>query len=412
MPIDYVAFNALGARVVGMLEVETEEEAEQRLWSEGLIVAQLNRRDFARKNQPLLSRLLPSLFRAKMADTISFTRQFETLLRAGVPIHTALRQLRNETGSVAMRQAINEIAIDVENGERFSRAVAKHSKVFPPYYLRMMPMAEESGELPRILQDLVRTMERQQKVAAQSRSALMTPAISLTIGVVAALILFTFVLPRLVDLLSEFGTELPAATKILVAIAGFSDAWAIYITTGLVVGVAGSTAYLRGTDNGRRTWDTLLLRIPVIGSIVRSSAMFDVCSMFGLLLDAGIAPVVALRAVTGTIGNVRIREAFVRVGVEITEGQRLGQTLVKYPVIPVLFSETVANGEQAGALSRNLHALADFYEQETERRVEAGTTLIEPLAFIVVGSLIGFVAVAIISGIYSVIPTISTSARR
>jgi type IV pilus assembly protein PilC len=156
----------------------------------------------------------------------------------------------------------------------------------------------------------------------------------------------------------------------------------------------------------------VLLRTPVIGGIVRSGSMFDVCSMFALLLDAGIAPVVALRAVTGTIGNIRIREAFVRVGIEITEGQRLGQTLLKYPVIPVLFSETVANGEQAGALSRNLHALADFYEQETERKVEAGTTLIEPLAFLVVGSMIGFVAVAIISGIYSVIPTISQSARR
>ena len=411
MPIDYVAFNALGARVAGVLEVESEQEAEEQLWAEGLVVAQLNRRDPLRK-EGLLPRLLPSLFRAKIGDTISFTRQFETLLRAGVPVHTALRQLREETGSVWMRQAISVIALDIENGERFSRAVAKHPKVFPPYYVRMMPIAEESGELAQILQDLTRTMERQQKVAAQARSALLTPVISLTIGVVAALILFTFVLPRLVDLLSEFGSELPLATRILVAVARFSDTWALYIFSSVLVIAIASVLYFRATDNGRRLWDTLVLRMPVIGSIVKSSAMFDICSLYGLLLNAGIAPVVGLRAVTGTIGNIRIREAFVRVGVEITEGQRLGQTLQKYPVIPVLFSETVANGEQAGALSRNLQALADFYEQETERKVEQGTTLIEPVAFVIVGSLIGFVAVAIISGIYSVIPTIASGARR
>ena len=411
MPIDYVAFNAHGARVVGVVEVESEEEAEERLWSEGLIVAQLSRRDLSRKRFTLAT-LLPTLSRPKLADTIAFTRQFETLLRAGVPIHTALRQLRDESGGSAMRQAVGQIAADVENGERFSRSVAKHPKVFPPYYIRMMPMAEETGELPRILQDLLRTMERQQKVSSQSRAAILTPAISLVIGVVAALILFTFVLPRLVDLLGEFGTELPTATKILVAIAGFSNAWALYIRGGLVAVVGAAGFNFSATDDGRRLWHTILLRTPVVGAIVRSSSMFDVCSMFALLLDAGIAPVVALRAVTGTVGNIRIREAFVRVGIEITEGQRLGQTLLKYPVIPGLFSETVANGEQAGALSRNLHALADFYEQETERRVQAGTTLIEPLAFIIVGSMIGFVAVAIISGIYSVIPTISSGARR
>lgn len=412
MPIDYVAFNAVGARVAGVLEVESEQEAEQRLWDDGLIVARLQHRAATGKGLSFSQRLLPKLFGTKMSDTIMFTRQFETLLRAGVPIHMALRQLRDESRNLAMRQAINAIVVDVEAGERFSRAVAKHPRVFPSYYVRMMPIAEESGELPRVLQDLLRTMERQQKVNAQSKSALLTPAISLGIGVIAALILFVFVLPRLVELLGEFGTELPRATRILVAVASFSQSWALAISLAIIGGAVALISYFSATVRGKRIWHSILLRTPVIGPVVRASAMFDVCSMFALLLDAGIAPVLGLRAVTGTISNVRIREAFIRVDVEITEGQRLGAALKRYPVIPALFSETVANGEQAGALSSNLHALSDFYEQETERGVEAGTTLIEPLAFLIVGSLIGFVAVAIISGIYSVIPEISSSARR
>jgi type II secretory pathway component PulF len=412
LPIDYVAFNAVGTRVAGVLEVESEQEAEQRLWEDGLIVAQLQHRSITAKGLSTSQRLLPKLFGTKISDTIMFTRQFETLLRAGVPIHMALRQLRDESRNVGMRQAVNAIVIDVESGERFSRAVAKHPGVFPPYYVRMMPIAEESGELARVLQDLLRTMERQQKVNAQSKSALLTPAISLGIGVIAALILFVFVLPRLVELLSEFGTELPRATRILVAVASFSQSWALAISVAVLGGSAGLIGYFSATTRGKRIWHSVLLRIPVIGPVVRASAMFDVCSMFALLLDSGIPPVPALRAVTGTISNIRIREAFIRVDIEISEGQRLGTTLKRYPVIPALFSETVANGEQAGALSRNLHALSDFYEQETERGVEAGTSLIEPLAFLIVGSLIGFVAVAIISGIYSVIPEISSSARR
>ena len=117
----------------------------------------------------------------------------------------------------------------------------------------------------------------------------------------------------------------------------------------------------------------------------------------------------AVRAVTGTIGSIPIRDAFIRVDHEITEGRRLGASLQRYPVIPRLFADTVANGEQAGALAQNLAALAEFYQGETERRVQTGTTLIEPLAFLFVGSIIGFVAVAIISGIYSVIPQIGVS---
>ena len=411
MPIDYVAYNAVGARVSGVLEVDSEEAAEEQLWASGLIVAQLKPRDYSRK-QSLKARILPVLFGAKLSDAVAFTRQFETLLRAGVPIHTALRQLRDESSSLAMRYAISQIVSDVEGGERFSRAVAKHPKVFPPYYIRMMPMAEQSGGLARILKDLLRTMERQQKVGSQARSALLTPVISLVVGSIAALVLFTFVLPRLVELLSEFGTELPIATRILVRVAEFSRSWGLLLTAGVVVASVLMVVYFSSTVTGKRVLHSMMLRTPVIGPVVRASTMFDVCSMLALLLDAGIPPVVALRAVTGTIGNVRIREAFIRVDIEITEGQRLGAALMRYPVIPRLFAETVSNGEQAGALSQNLHALADFYEGETQRRVEAGTSLIEPIAFLVVGSLIGFIAVAIISGIYSVIPSISSSSRR
>ncbi len=408
MPIDYVAYNAAGARIAGMIEVESEEEAEQQLWASGLVVAELRRSDDEHPPSRY-QRTMMRLAGAKTSDTIVFTRQLETLLRAGISIHQALRQLRSESRSISLRFALDRIIADVEDGERFSRAISKHPRIFPPFYLRMVPMAEETGDLPRILRDVTATMERQQRVASQARNAILTPAISLAVGFVAAFILFTFVLPRLVDLLSEFGTDLPRMTRILVAIASFSRVWAAAIVGGFIGAIVLVVLYVTQSAQGRRMWHTVLLRLPVIGPVVRSSTMFDVCSMLSLLLQAGVAPVAAIRAVTGTIGNIPIRDAFIHVDHEVTEGRRLGVSLQRYPVIPQLFSDTVANGEQAGALSQNLEALAEFYQGETERRVQAGTTLIEPIAFLFVGSIIGFVAVAIISGIYSVIPQIGVN---
>ncbi|MEE8517919.1 MAG: type II secretion system F family protein, partial [Dehalococcoidia bacterium] len=358
MPIDYVAYNAAGARIAGMIEVESEEEAEQQLWASGLVVAELRRSDDEHPPSRY-QRTMMRLAGAKTSDTIVFTRQLETLLRAGISIHQALRQLRSESRSISLRFALDRIIADVEDGERFSRAISKHPRIFPPFYLRMVPMAEETGDLPRILRDVTATMERQQRVASQARNAILTPAISLAVGFVAAFILFTFVLPRLVDLLSEFGTDLPRMTRILVAIASFSRVWAAAIVGGFIGAIVLVVLYVTQSAQGRRMWHIVLLRLPVIGPVVRSSTMFDVCSMLSLLLQAGVPPVAAIRAVTGTIGNIPIRDAFIRVDHEVTEGRRLGVSLQRYPVIPQLFSDTVANGEQAGALSQNLEALAE-----------------------------------------------------
>lgn len=405
MPIDYVAYNDAGSRVTGVVDVETEEEAERRLWGSGLLVVRLRAQRTVQVGLP--TRLALRVFGAGIQDVITFTRQLETLLRAGISLHPALRQLRMEARGIALREAIRQMAIDIEAGDRFSRAVGRHPKIFPAYFLRMVPLAEATGELPRLLKDLVRTMERQAVVAARARQAILTPALSLLVGFGALFVLFTLVLPRLVELLSEFDAELPATTRALVAIANFSQTNGMRTAIGLVVAGVGLFAFLRLTRAGQRFWHRTMLRLPVVGGVVMSSTLFDVSAMYALLLETGVAPVVALRTVTVSIGNSVLRDAFQRVEAEVTAGGRLGAALRKQAAIPSLFTETVSNGEQAGALTQNLSAMADYYQEETNRRVQAGTTLIEPVAFLIVGGVIGFVAVAIMSGIYSIIPQIS-----
>ena len=384
MAIDYVAYTHAGARVAGAMDVDSEEEAEERLWASGLIVIELRRRRESRR-QSFMARILLRIFGARVSDVIVATRQMETLLRAGVALPQALRQVRDDTRNLALREAFRTMVEDVEGGDRFSRAVAQHPNVFPTYFIRMLPMAEATGELTTVLGGVLRTMERQAQVASQARRALFTPAISMVVGLVAAFLQFTFVLPQLVELLSEFGAELPTVTRVLITIANFSRSYGVYVIVTVILLFLLFFLYGTRTMQGRRAWHRILLGLPVVGPVVTSSTMFDICSTFVLLLRAGVASVNSLRTVITLVGNLTIRDALVLVEAEVTQGGRMGQAARRQSALPHLFSETLVNGEQAGALVQNLDALADFYEGETERRVQQGTGLIEPMAFLIVG---------------------------
>lgn len=408
MAVDYVAYNKAGARVVGVANVDTVEEAEKQLWSSGLLLVEVNLRE-EKDEGSLAARLLPSLFSARLRDVVTATRQLETLLRAGVALPTALRQLREQTRNPGFRDVLRAVSKDIESGERFSRACAKHPDVFPSYYLRLLPMAEETGDLPTILNGLLTTMQRQLSVGSQAKKAVVTPAISLVVASFAGVVLFTFVLPRLVDLLGEFGGQLPLATRMLMNTAAFGQAYGIYVLLSLMLGVGSLSLFLTRSDLGMTIKDQSLMKIPVISGVVVSSAMFDVCSTMTLLLRAGVNPVAALRAITSMTGNRVLRTALATVESQVTQGARLGDAAKRQPDLPNLFSDTLANGDQSGALRQNLEALADYYQGETERAVAQSTTMLEPMLILLVGAFVGFIAIGIISGIYSVIPQIGSS---
>ncbi|MBF8267189.1 MAG: type secretion system protein [Dehalococcoidia bacterium] len=406
MAIDYIAYNSAGDRVAGVVEVDSVEEAEQRLWSSGLLVVQLRRR-VEREGSSLLVRLFPTFFGVTFKDVVTATRQMETLLRAGVSLPIALRQLRDQTRSPGFKATLGDILAHVEAGERFSTACARHPRVFPPFYLRLLPLAEETGDLPTILNGILHTMERQQSVGSKVKGALVTPAISMVVAFIAGAILITFVLPRLVAMLGEFGGRLPASTRLLLSISDFGQTYGVYTFAALAVALLLANMYFTRTLQGIRVKDRFMLKAPVLSSIVQASAMFGVCSSLSLLLRAGVPPVAALRSVTTMVGNRIIQEALTRVEAQVTQGMRLGEACQRERDLPLLFANAIANGEQAGSLRQNLEALADYYQTETERVVSMGTTLIQPVLILLISGVVGFIAVSIVSAIYSVITPIS-----
>ncbi len=401
MAIKYVAYNQAGDRVSGLLGVESPQRAREILWEKGLIVCSLKRR----RQLPSRAKLLPTLFGVKPLDVIVFTRELASLLESGISLVPSLRILYEQTGKQSFKDSIRSVIHDLESGDSFSRACERQSAVFPSFLIRLLQVAEETGELRKILLEIVTYMEKQRATAARVKKALTYPAIVLVVGFAATFILVTFALPAMTGLFLEFGAELPLATRMLIALSDHAQVYGMYVLGGIIATGLLAWWYIR-TPTGRRKWDRLILKTPVIGKIIQRSELSRLCSTMTTLLSAGIPMTETIRLAQDTIGNRVIQEGLGDVYRETLTGAGFEAAIRRQRVFPPLFSQTVGIGEETGALRNNLAGLATFYEQETDRAVARATDMIEPTIIILIGIIVGFIAIAIMSAMYAVMPGI------
>ncbi len=401
MAINYIAYNENGDRVVGTLEAESPERAREILWGSNLVVLSLRKQ----RKLPSLAELMPTLFGVKPQDRINFSRELASLLSSGITLLPALSVLYELTEKRALKDAIRSVMRDVEVGLPLSEACAKQQSVFPPFYTRLIQVAEETGELRKILLEVVAHMERQKALTGKIKKALTYPSIVVTVGLIGTFILLTVAVPAITKLLVEYQAKMPLITRLLVGAGSLSQAYGkhVFLTT-IVLAVLG-WLYLR-TEQGRKRWDSFILKVPVVGKIVQQSQMTRICSNLTTLLRGGLPTAEALRLSIGTADSSVFREGLSEVYRQVSTGSSLELAVSKQPVFPRLFSQTVGIGEETGALRTNLAGLSNFYEQETDRVTARLTEMIEPTLIIVVGIVVGFVGVSIISGIYSIMPAI------
>ncbi len=401
MAIEYVAYNENGERVTGVLEVESTARAQETLWASNLVILSLKKRRKALS----LAELMPTFFGIKPLDIITFTRELASLLESGIVLVSSLRVLYEQTEKPPLKNAIHSVIRDIEMGKPFSQACANLPSVFPSFYVRLLQIAEETGELKKILLEIVAHMERQRTTTAKIRKALTYPAIVLTVGIVAAFILITFALPAMTGLLTEYGAELPLTTRILMGLSKIGSAYGMYIFAAIVALSLLAWRYIC-TPSGRKKWDYAILKVPIINKIIRNSQMSRLCSSLAIMLRGGIPTAEAIKLSIEAIDNSVFREGMSEVYREILTGSRLEPAILKQRVFPRLFSQTVGIGEETGALRMNLGGLTAFYDQETDRAVSGATDMIEPTIILAIGLVVGFVGVSIISAIYSIIPQI------
>ena len=396
MAIKYEAYTRLGEKVVGVLHTDDEEAVYDILDQEDLIPYRIR----PAQSGFSLARMFPTVFNPSAQDIIDFTRQLAALLSSGIPLVRCLTAQRGQVANKGLKYALGEIIASVEAGNKLSDALGEQSHIFPDFYVRMLRVGEATGGLPYVLNQVAETLQRRKVVTDRVRDAAVYPAFTLLVAVVAAIVLVTYSLPSLSGLLSEVGSDQPTSTRVLIGVSDFFGEYGAPILIGLAVLAVLIFVALR-TEFGRAATDTVLLRVPVIGRVIVANNMFSLTSILSTLLKSGMSPVEALRLTQRGMANAYYRRRLGRVIDRATEGTKLGEAFEEEGGFPPIVSQAIVTGETRGSLDDTMSGLSEYYEDVTKRAAGGITELIQPAIILFVAGMVGFVAVAIISGIYS-----------
>lgn len=398
MPIKYVAYTEDGQRVSGLLDVDSTADAEEKLWGSNLIVVQLKRV----RRLPSKYELLPTLFRVKTSELISFARDLSFLLESGIPLFRSLHLLLPRIYNRRLRVTLEGVIQNIASGNSLSQSLAKYPDIFPTIFTRLVRVGEETGGLAEVLHRVITYMERQEDLARKVKKATTYPAMVFVVGIAGAVVLVTFAMPQLTTLFTEFGAEIPTAARMLIALSGWLENNGMYVLAGMAVAGIAFWRYV-STARGRRKWDYYVLRIPRVGMIVSSSNLARFTSTLEVLLTAGVPLVEAVSLLRVVSTNIAFIDASGQIETDLLTGQSFSESLSKYPVFPNMTVQMINVAEEGGGLSTSLERQSRFYEEETDRAIASTTSLIEPLAIIVVAILVGFVAISMFTAIYSLI---------
>lgn len=396
MAIKYEAYTRLGEKVVGVLHTDDEEAVYDILDQEDLIPYRIR----PAQSGFSLVRMFPTVFNPSAQDIIDFTRQLAALLSSGIPLVRCLTAQRGQVSSKGLKYALGEIIVSVEAGNKLSDALAEQSHIFPDFYVRMLRVGEATGGLPYVLIQVADTLQRRKIVTDRVRDAAVYPAFTLLVAVVAAIVLVTYSLPSLSSLLSEVGSDQPTSTRVLIGVSDFFGEYGASILMGLAALAVLIFVALR-TEIGRAATDAVLLRVPVIGRVIVANNMFSLTSILSTLLKSGMSPVEALKLTQRGMANAYYRRRLGRVIDRATEGTKLGEAFEEERGFPAIVSQAIVTGETRGSLDDTMSGLSEYYEDVTKRAAGGITELIQPAIILFVAGMVGFVAVAIISGIYS-----------
>lgn len=401
MQFKYTVLTKAGQTVTGVTEAPSEHVAEEALWRAGYTIARLE----AIRPAPSVRELLPSLFAVQRQDIIIFSRQLATLLTAGVAILPALQLLADQVSNSTLRLALLEVTEDIQSGTSFSEALSKHPDVFPVIYYRMIQVGERTGQLEILLRQLATYMGKEEAIGKKIQGAMVYPAIVLTLAVGVILLLLTVALPAMMGLYAELKVELPLPTRILLGLTNFTRDYGVIVFIGLIVLGAATVMYTR-TTTGRWQFHYFLLRMPALGAVNLKGSISRFARTMSILLRAGLPLTEVMDLLLQTTQNDVIRNALIEVRAQLMTGLGLSVPMGGQRIFPKLLVQMVRVGEETGTLDSTLDTLADFYEEEADRAISTLTALIEPVMMMFVGAVVGFIAISVITPMYSIMGSI------
>lgn len=339
--------------------------------------------------------------KVKTKDLILFTRQFSTMIDAGLPLMQGLEILASQCENPTFKKILAQIKNDVEGGSTFSDSLQKHPKVYDKLYCNLVAAGELGGILDTILQRLAAYIEKNAKLLAKVKGAMVYPTVVAVIAVVVVLVMLIFVIPVFAEMFESFGGELPGLTQMVMNMSSFlrSHWWKL----GLGAGALGyAFARFKKTERGEYLWDRFMLNVPVIGTLLRKVAVAKFTRTLGTMLSSGVPILDGLDVVAKTAGNRIVEDAINQTRTSISEGKNIAEPMMESGVFPPMVCQMIAVGESTGALDAMLGKIADFYEEEVDQAVETLTSMIEPLMMVVLGGTVGTMLIAMYLPIFKI----------
>lgn len=400
MKIAYKAATRDGKIVRGLIEGRDVKEAGTYLRSKGLFpitVTQKSEKEFFQG--------LPFFGKSGGSDLVFFTRQLSSMIAAGLTLMQSLRILKDQIQKASMREVVQGIMNDIEEGRPLSQSLISYKEVFSPIYVSLIKAAETSGLLDKVLERLAETLEKQQRLKSTIKGALIYPSIIIMGMIAVGVLMMTVVIPPLSTLYESLNVELPFATKVVLALSRVVVGFWPFLLGGIVL-LALTLGRWRNTDAGRLVTDDLFLRIPIFGKLTEQTILTEILRTFGLLVGSGTSVVEGLTQTADVSGNVLYKNAMLGVAQRVEKGITIGEAMGSYSLFPAIVVEMVKIGEQTGRLDEQLLRLSDYFEREVDQSVKTLTTVMEPLIIVMLGVGVGFLIVAVITPIYGLISSL------
>jgi type IV pilus assembly protein PilC len=349
---------------------------------------------------------LPFGGKVKDKDIVIFSKQFSTMIDAGLPLVQALDILSQQTENKTLAKAASEIKTDVEGGSTYADALKKHPKIFSELYTNMVAAGEAGGTLDIILARLADYIEKAMKLKKKVKGAMIYPAVIISVAIIVIGVIMVFVIPTFAKMFSSYGGILPLPTRIIIAMSGFLAGIGGIITLGAIVGFIVFIIQSRRTYKGKKITDSLALKSPVVGILVRKVAIAKFTRTLGTLISSGVPILDGLGITAKTAGNLIIEEAVMEVRKGVSEGKTIAEPLSTTKVFPPMVTQMISVGETTGAVDNMLSKIADFYDDEVDNATNNLTALMEPMLMIFLGVTIGFIVIAMYMPIFKLITLI------
>lgn len=338
----------------------------------------------------------------KMRDTVIFTRQFATMIGAGLPLVQALDILAKQTENKALVSIVRQVLFDVESGHTVADALSKHPRAFSTLYVNMVAAGEAGGILDTILNRLAQFLEKTEALVRKVKSAMIYPSVILAVAVIAVIIMLIFVIPTFEEMFASVNLTLPLPTRIVIGASQLlQNYW--WMMAGAVIATVLGVKRFYATPGGKLKIDRLLLRIPVLGDVLRKSAVSRFTRTLGTLISSGVSILEGLEITAKTAGNRVVQDAIMASRSSIAGGETIAGPLSKSGVFPPMVTSMIAVGESTGNLDEMLQKIADFYDDEVDVAVSGLLSLLEPIMIIFLGVAVGGMIMAMYLPIFDMV---------